>query len=353
MNDYSSRKAATAPVAPVIAFVLLLSFRVRVQAFYVSSQPRIPSWVQSTSSTEPSIDRPPCYYKSPSNDNKWKPRIELDDLQLGQQLDDCVVVEELLHGRTGPKVFCDCGVGRCRKGRWKITTAMLRLDRKESAARKRLARLRSKTSFTAHVSRLRPDNDQFEISLTPETPRPKKVSVSALSVGEEVTGRVVRLENYGAIIDVGANRHGLLHIQRVADLYDSYIDKAKGLREAGLEPGSRLRLQVAENTKKRLFLDFTDDVKMTAVEGSQSSREREEKQTNQEEVESTSPAPVNTPAPPYQISDEEAAMWASYNTEEAEKLEDGEDEEDEYYDEDDDDYDEDRDIEDALGLGTY
>jgi hypothetical protein len=147
-----------------------------------------------------------------------------------------------------------------------------------------------------------------------------------------------------------------LHIQKVADLYQHYIDKEKGLEQAGLERGARIRVAVLENERKRLFLDFTEDVKQQAaqeveaetaekesdsvVETTMVSEERipvEEKQEQSGEEEKWSYA---------SISDEEAAAWAAYAG-----MEEGEEEH--IYEEDNDDYDEDKNIEDALGLGSY
>jgi len=303
---------------------------------------RLLSQTESGSSEQGQETRPSCFYKSPAAGGRFVPRVELSDLKVGDELEDCHVFQELLDGKTGPKLFLECGVGRCRdeNDKWKIVTGMLRLtDRKESAYRKRAARLRKKATFPAYVSRIRLDNDHLEVCLQPHEvqDRPRKPPISSLKVGQEVTGVVTRLEDYGALIDVGANRHGLLHIQRVADLYGRYIHKTKGLEEAGLERGSRLKLKVSSNEPRRLLLDFTDDVKeQAAKEREQQTRPR--KETSQQPKE---PSSVEEEAPPYDISEEEAAAWAQYA---------GYDEED---DDEDDYYDEDRDIEDALGLGSY
>lgn len=283
-------------------------------------------------------ERVPCFFRSRAS-GKWKPRLELSDLTVGQELEDCHVVQELLDAKTGPKLFVDCGVGRCHGGKWKIVNGMLRLDRKQSAARKRASRLRKKSSFSAFVSRIRPENQQFEVAIKQVQDRPKKVPVSSLKAGEQVTGTVERLEDYGALVDVGANRHGLLHIQRVADLYGRYIDKAKGLSKAGLERGARLRLKVASNEQSRLFLDFTDDVK----EDSGTDKEAETAQQTEFEERPTDSSAVSSKdghSSTTLISDEEATAWAEYADYAEEEVEEEE-------------YDEDRDIEDALGLGTY
>lgn len=324
---------------------------------------KLPSWRSSSLSSHllsltekqaaetTSENPPPCFYKSPST-GTWKKRVKLSDLKVGDELVDCQIVQELYEGTTGPKVFCDCGVARfiTSKNKWAIVNAMLRLDRKESVARKRATRLRKKKSFSAFVSRIRLDNQQLEVCLALEdVPKdvdlPKKMSASQLAVGQEVIGKVVRIEPYGVFVDVGANRLGLLHIQRVADLYGHYIDKAKGLVEAGLERNSRVRLQVASNDHQRLFLDFTNDAKeegsrsqdtstITAANSqSQSDAANEQIRSQEEEVWSVRTTTWSDSADAVTAPDDEEMS---------------DDEEDDF-----DEYDEDRDIEDALGLGTY
>ncbi len=86
----------------------------------------------------------------------------------------------------------------------------------------------------------------------------------SMKPGQEVVGTVKKLVPYGALVDIGANRLGLLHIKKVADLYGGYIDKEKGLKEAGLELGTKIKAQIESNEKKRLFLDFTTEVKEEA-----------------------------------------------------------------------------------------
>jgi predicted RNA-binding protein with RPS1 domain len=281
---------------------------------------------------------------------------------VGQPLNG-TVVQELLDGTTGPKIYLDCGVCRRDKyGKWQIANGMMRLGgtnrNKASVTRKRATRLRQRAVVPVIVSRIYPSCAQFEVVtddvVLPEIPL--LIPASTLQPGQELVGTVTKVLPFGVFVDVGANRRGLLHIQKVADLYQHYIDKEKGLEQAGLERGARIRVAVLENERKRLFLDFTKDVKQQAaqqveaeaaekesdsvVETTMVSEERipvEEKQEQSGEKEKSSYA---------SISDEEAAAWAAYAGME-------EEEEEHIYEEDNDDYDEDKDIEDALGLGSY
>lgn len=342
--------------------------RLRSDGFDTKLFSEITETCQVTAQTGALQTRRPCFFKSASG--KWKERIELGDLKLGQELTDCHVVQELLDAKTGPKLFCDCGVGRTRDGQqWKIVTGVLRLDqdrRKLSVARKRAARLKGRPAFSGFVSRIRPDSDQFEICLSIEEvqskQRPKLPGVSSLSAGQEVIGTVVRIENYGVLVNVGVNRPGLLHIKTVADLVGKFLPPTvEGFEGVGLELGAKVKLQVQSNEKKRLFLDFTEDVKQEA-EQEREDRKRKKEQQAKQAIEGDSGVQVDVDGPSSDaitdllpvLSKEEEAAWAAYASQsesaQVQDEEESDDDDDEY---DDDDYDEDRDIEDALGLGTY
>ena len=331
----------------------------------------------------------PSFYKTQELDRRgrpiWGERKILSDVKVGDRLEG-YIVQEHLEGKTGPKVYLECGLGRYnpKTGAWKLANAMLRLgnqNAKASVTQKRVARLRKKTSIECFVSRVRLGNGQLEVVLKEEdVPRdiPPKVSVASLKEGQELVGTVQRLVPYGAFVDVGANRIGLLHIQKVADLYGNYIDKERGLKEAGLERKAKIKVQIASNEKKRLFLDFTADVKEEAE------KERIERQKKKEErirayeerrakfeaagtgtgtgsaavadavasvgtaTEDTSTTTSSSSSETYEEEDDPYAAYAAEYKDMETSNDDDDDDEDDY-----DSYDEERDIEDSLGLGTY
>lgn len=308
--------------------------------------------VEASTTTE----EKPCFWKHPSK--FWQPRTKFEDLEIGQKLTG-VVFQELLKGKTGAKMFMDCGVGRIDKnGEWQIVTGMHRIrDRKKSVITKKATRLRKKIGgVDLWVSRIYAAQKQFEVVVNedhlPDPSAEPKIPASSLKVKQELTGTVVRVKSYGVIVDVGANRNGLLHIQRVADLVGHYVDKEEGLAKEGLEKGAKIRVAVASNDQKRLFLDFTDDVKAEA----EPDEEKEEEPTqssdggmSEEELAawaefaaapSADAGPVAS-ASDSQIADDEAGAWAAYDADDSDD-EDG-----------DEGFDEDRDIEDALGIGMY
>ena len=309
--------------------------------------------------------RIPCFYKPNPNRRTWAPRIHLEDLKIGQELTG-YAVQDLLNGKTGPKLFFECGVGSTDKnGEWRIVNGMMRLGRsKISVARKRAARLRQRDQVDLYVSRIQLDCERFEVCTDPEEvdrirEKQTKFPASSLEPNLEVKGEVVAVRSYGVLVDIGANRNGLLHIQKVADLFGRYIEKEKGLIKSGLERGARLRLKIESNEKKRLYLDFTDDVKREAEE------ERSRlgtKVADGSTPSSTSKPDENAKPKSEQLSPEILSEWAEFAEQsqiltDAKRNEDdgqGDDDDDDDYDDDDyDDYDEDRDIEDALGLGSY
>lgn len=295
------------------------------------------------------------YWKPKGPKARWQERINIQDLKVGQELSGHLV-EELLEGKTGPKLFFECGVGRTNPttGKWSMVNGMLRLDRgKVSVTKKRTARYRKKDQVQLFVARIQRECARLEVCTDVEDLKkyaniPPKVPITSLVANQEVVGEVVKLFPYGAVIDVGANRKGLLHISKVAALYDRFIKKEKGLEEAGLEKGSKVRLKVASNNNRRLSLDFTDDVTEAAQKSRIQDSARDEMMVSVD------------------ISDEELAAWEEYGKSQAstdyqkvvEKVIDNQpaDAEDDYGDDDedeDDEYDEDADIEDSLGIGMY
>ena len=76
--------------------------------------------------------------------------------------------------------------------------------------------------------------EELERQIEKSKSQENMISISSLEQGQQVIGEVVEVRPYGVMVDVGANRRGLLHIQKVADLYGKYINKEDGLIRAGL-----------------------------------------------------------------------------------------------------------------------
>ena len=359
---------------------------------------------KSKQSTNPRRDRGP----------RWRPRVHLDDLKVGDRLDGSHVVQELLDGKTGPKIFVECGVGRTSPKRkrkktrsidsdgdeesistssnnnknkyddddydesWSIVYGMVRLGHKgmkASVVRKRSAKLRSRDSFPVWVTRIRPECAWLEVctredDLAPylkEAKQPRKTPVTSLQPQQEVKGEVVKIFPYGVLVDVGANRPGLLHVRKIASLYNKFIDKEQGIIDAGLPKGTKVRLQVESIESRRLFLDFTDDVKDEAkaeierIKEEKKQRRKQRKQQLREQkqqkdmvaMQALNQAPVVDSALSSTSADSQTANIVGVSDDnipneiyEADDDDDDDDDEEE-------EYDEDEAIEDAFGLDMY
>jgi predicted RNA-binding protein with RPS1 domain len=310
---------------------------------------------------------PSCFWKTPDGmcrtsdgtfrpvEGKWEQRLQLKDLKVGQQLIGKKISNaDLLQANTGPKIFYDCGIGRISaKGQWQMVSGMFRVAKsyaKASVVRKKVARLSGKP-VELYVHKIHLDNGRLEVKLSFEDSENElkneisRVSASSLKEGQELVGKIVQLKPYGCLVDVGANRNGLLHIQRVADLFEKYIDKEKGLEEAGLPMGASIKVAVKSNERKRLFLDFTQETKDLSEE--EKKRVAEEEEANNKEAEEAemaeSAAAFGFDATTIEeeanvVPEDEAAQWAIYADD---------------FGIDDDEYDEDSDIEDSLGIGSY
>lgn len=269
----------------------------------------------------------------------------MDDLQVGQKLNG-TIVQELLDGKTGPKLFLEVGAGKTdSEGKWKMVFAMARLPREKApVTRKRVARLRKRDSIDIWIFRVQRGCGRLEVCFDEEDveryrEKPKR-SITTVQKGEEVQGNVVRVEDYGVLVDIGVNRPGLLHILKVRTLYGKYIDGKKGLIEAGLERGAKVRLCVDSNVKRRLSLDFTDDVKEAAKSELAASLPK----IPERDIQPFEDVPLQADS---SMMSEDLAEWAAFAAAasgEGSVIDDHDDG---------DDYDEDRDIEDSLGLGFY
>lgn len=288
-----------------------------------------------------------CYYKR--IDGSWKPRKELSRLRIGERLFATRLPEcDLLTGKTGPKLFLECGVGRKTKGNWNIANGMLRIrgmkkGMKPSVVRKKVKNIPSDSLIEVYVSKISLEHGSFEVCFSREdalsTYKEKKVPASKLTPGEQLSGVVRDVLPYGVFVDVGASRKGLIHITKVAKSRDCYINKEEGLKNAGLARGSRVRVVVLSNEKKRLEFDLYEAEEEPTLEESLDETTIELKSEDDEEA--LAWAAYND-KPTDEISTDEADMWAAYAAYENY----AEDEDDDYYDED-------EEIEDALGIGSY
>ncbi len=96
--------------------------------------------------------------------------------------------------------------------------------------------------------------DRNRISLTvPGAGRGPKKALEELEVGSEVTGRVVRLVDFGAFVDVGAQTDGLLH---VSELSSGFVNHPREVLEVGQEV--QVRILDVDTERRRLSLSMKE-----------------------------------------------------------------------------------------------
>lgn len=108
----------------------------------------------------------------------------------------------------------------------------------------------------------RVDTDANRISLTvPRAEREVKASLSSIEVGSVVTGKVMRLVDFGAFIDIGAPTDGLLHISQLGGGFVNHPSEV-------LNVGDELQVRVLEVDVERRRISLTmRDVALDAAEG--------------------------------------------------------------------------------------
>lgn len=97
---------------------------------------------------------------------------------------------------------------------------------------------------------LKIDKEAGRVALT--LVEPPAVSSDDLQEGSMLTGKVVRIENYGVFVDVGAERPGMVH---VSELADGYVKSPSDVVKIGQEVNVRV-LKVTRK-KKQIQIDLT------------------------------------------------------------------------------------------------
>jgi small subunit ribosomal protein S1 len=87
--------------------------------------------------------------------------------------------------------------------------------------------------ITVYVLKVDKDNGRVALSLV----RPPTVAWDDLQVGQSLTGKVTRIEKFGAFIDVGAERPAMIH---VSELSDGYVKSPNDVVKIGQEVTGRV-----------------------------------------------------------------------------------------------------------------
>ena len=99
---------------------------------------------------------------------------------------------------------------------------------------------------TLWIDKVDPNTKQIMVTLI----EPLKVDWRDLKNGQTYTGTVIRLENYGAFVDIGAEREGLVHISEISHDYVKHPSEQ-------LSVGDELQVQVLGFSKRKRRIDLS------------------------------------------------------------------------------------------------
>jgi len=102
------------------------------------------------------------------------------------------------------------------------------------------------------VRRVNVENGRITLTI-PNARRQPKTSLEALAVASVVSGRVVRLVDFGAFVDIGARTDGLLHISQLSSGHVNHTSEV-------LQVGDKVRVRILEvdSRKRRISLSMKD-----------------------------------------------------------------------------------------------
>mgnify|MGYP003702434501 CR=1 FL=1 len=99
---------------------------------------------------------------------------------------------------------------------------------------------------TLWIDKVDPETKQIMVTLI----EPLKVDWRDLQNGQTYTGAVTRLENYGAFVDIGAEREGLVHISEISHDYVKHPSEQ-------LNVGDEVQVQVLGFSKRKRRIDLS------------------------------------------------------------------------------------------------
>lgn len=160
------------------------------------------------------------------------PPTSLNDLKPKMQLQGTVKRLELYGA------FIDVGVG---------TDGLIHISKLGKEHVNRVADVLNKgDEVTVWVDKVDPDRQQLMLTMI----EPLAVEWRDLKEGQVYTGTVTRLENFGAFVDIGADREGLVHI---SELSHDYINNPSEV----VSVGGEVQVQVLSFSRRKRRIDLS------------------------------------------------------------------------------------------------
>lgn len=133
--------------------------------------------------------------------------------------------------------FVDIGVG---------TSAILHISKLGEKANRISDVLNVGDEVTVWVDRVDPERDQITVSMV----EPVAVDWSDLKEGQLYTGTVTRLEKFGAFVDIGAEKEGLVHISELSHDFVKHPSEV-------VKVGDEIEVKVLGFNKRKRRIDLS------------------------------------------------------------------------------------------------
>ena len=79
-------------------------------------------------------------------------------------------------------------------------------------------------TITVYILKVEPKSGRIALSME----KPPELPMTQIRVGDVITGKVVRIESFGAFVEIGAERPGMIHVSELAtDFIQSPDDVVK------------------------------------------------------------------------------------------------------------------------------
>lgn len=179
-------------------------------------------------------------------------QLTLDDLKAGMEVRGKVKKIELFGA------FVDIGAE---------TDALLHISQLGKPVRNVEDVVKSGEEITAYVLKVDKDAKRIALSLVKQP----SVRWDAIKEGDELEGDVVRVENFGAFVDVGAERPGMVHVSEMAD---GYVKSPSDV----VKVGDKVKVRVLKVDRKKRQIDLTMKAPEEKVEDIEDEDEDENEQ---------------------------------------------------------------------------
>lgn len=171
-----------------------------------------------------------------------QPQLTLDDLKPGKAVVGKVSSLQLYGA------FVDIGIGR---------DALLHVSQFDNTNFRNLKDVVNQgDAIEAYV--LRVDHEKGRVALTMN--KPPELPWAEIVEGQSYKGTVIRLENYGAFVDIGAERPGMVHVSEMAD---GYVQSPSDVVSAGDEV--EVRVIKINRRNRQIDLSMKTEIEIVAA----------------------------------------------------------------------------------------